>query len=290
MSHIRMADADPITALLKSPDTREVIEPTIGAYYVPKGYKGASKIFQSAVLDRIITKFLHNLNNKRVTNSSSINTVDIKPYMSSINDIMVILENPMYKDGKCIFLGNNVDKYTGCKMGGHLHPKLLKFSNIIKTLILDFLRSLSNKTRAEFQLNKDGIEQLTETIKSLIYFVGTKTTSPILPYFSDFFNDLNTLFGDDLIVNNCPAKTKFEGEWDYSCGRYVEIFQCNTTKKYKILVGSTVGYGDNTGNSNSLIKNGSMITEQCGGKRIRKTRKTKKHSKRTVKRKQSKRR
>jgi hypothetical protein len=258
--------------------------PTIGVIYTGKNSRNSIiKKPQTHKIHNKISK-IRSLNIKRVENPSSIKIDDIKKYLNEINDIMEILENPRDNGEVCIFLGNKTSNETGCKIRGRPEPKLLEFSNIIKTLILEYLRGIDKKILEELQKDNNTMGQLTETIRSLMYFFGTKTTSPILSYFSDFIKELKNLFGDDIIVINCPGVS----ETDYTCGRMVDMIHCEETKKYKILIGRTESEYDNRILQKSYERDGVPLYKQCGGKR--KTRKTKKQYKRTVKRKQSKRR
>lgn len=275
---------DPLTTLLESEEIMGAIAPMIDGIFEPEE-NVAYKVYQTPQLNKVIQK-LRVLNYKRVNTPLSFNIEDIKQYLFYIYQIMYILEHPRNKDGKCLFLGNGVNK-GGCKIPGPLHPKLLKFYNVINILIFEFLLTLDNQTRLNIQLNKNVMEELTKIIKSLVYFVGGKTTEPIMPYFLDFFRDLNELFSDDLIVINCPGVPTES----YTCGRFVQMFKCGSSNKFKIVIGRTESESNNRGHTGSSIKDGMVLGEQCGGKRkTRKTRKTKKHYKRTVKRKQSKRR
>jgi hypothetical protein len=269
MAVIRMAD--PISTLLDSEETLPVLLPTV--------HVGS--------LVRLINRILINIrkfNENRLSNNGHVTTDNIKEYLDAINDIMNTLEKQAIIDNICIFLGNEKSELTSCKIKDTLHPKLLKFSNIIKTLILEYLRGIDNEILKHLQSDENTMKQLTETIRSLIYFFGTKTIYPILSYFSDFYNELNNLFGNDIIVINCP----YVSESNYTCGRMVAMIHCEETKKYRILIGRTEGMSSNMESTNSYIRGDKTLSEQCGGKR--KTRKTKKHYKRSVKRKQSKRR
>jgi hypothetical protein len=285
----KLLDQDPIYTLLQTDDYGRYkilshLLPTIDVIYTGKNSRNfIIKKTQTYMIHTKISK-IDSLNIKRVKNPSSVKMDDIKNYLNAINDIMEILENPRDNGKVCTFLGNKSSDITGCKIRDPPADKLQEFSNIIKTLILEYLKGIDKKILEELQKDNNTMGQLTETIRSLIYFFGTKTISPIFSYFSDFFKELKNLFGDDIIVINCPGVS----ESYYTCGRMVDMIHCEETKKYKILIGRTESEYDNSVSINSYKSGDVPLYKQCGGKR--KTRKTKKQYKRTVKRKQSKRR
>jgi hypothetical protein len=178
------------------------------------------------------------------------------------------------RDGKCIYLGNDVDGQVHCKQ--MKTTRINEYVKIVKDIILSYLRTIkTNNEPAWVEFETNSIPIFATMVKGMMYFYGQKFLGPIVSEFLDFFNEINILFEWDIIKITCNAETKRK----FPCGRFIGVSECPLSHKKYIFIDQI------TQDDEAMENQVGAISRQpaCGGRR-RKTRRSRQSRRSTLKR------
>jgi hypothetical protein len=169
---------------------------------------------------------------------------------------------PHITDESCSYLGTRISYETGCKTT--YSEKLMRYIKIMEQFLVAFVGNLSTAMKQQMIADETTMTLFMKAIRNLLYFYGQKQIGPILSgkdnHFLLFFNNLNTLFGKEILQVACNQVNT------YGCGRFVGLAKCDRSHSYYVYIYRTEGeYSTNVPNDYaSVILNRSKA---CGGSR-----------------------